>query len=180
MIQTLEEKEDLVAEMLNIPREHFQHITDIMVSGDKSISREPSEIVLALIFQVTELQRAVNRALNVSEMDQITLKGGKHPSCASQQQQQQQQKEQEQQVVDEQQGDVTANSSCVSSGTATQPLTMQVGVVRDIASSLSSELTTLLVRLFELYSDVFEQTSHVSPSLIHHKTLSKFILSTLK
>lgn len=132
--QALEDKEDLVADMLSIPREHFQHIADIMVSADTSTCREPSERVLTAIFQVDQLQIAVNRALNISELDQITLKGGKHQSCASQQ---------PESVIDEQQSDVTSVSSSIG---ANPPLTIQVGVVRDIASSLSSELTTLLVR----------------------------------
>lgn len=132
--QALEDKEDLVADMLSIPREHFQHIADIMVSADTMTCREPSERVLTAMFQVDQLQKAVNRALNISEIDQIALKGGKHPSCASQQQEP---------VVDNQQDEVASVASAVG---ANPPLTIQVGVVRDIASSLSSELTTLLVR----------------------------------
>lgn len=128
----MEDKEDLVADMLSIPREHFLHIADIMVSADTSTSREPSERVLSAIFQVDQLQKVVNRALNVSELDQITLKGGKHPSCASQQQDC---------TVNDNQSEITSNSSTIPN----PPLTIQVGVVRDIASSLSSELTTLLV-----------------------------------
>lgn len=143
--QALEDKEDLVADMLSIPREHFQHIADIMISVDTSTSREPSERVLAAIFQVDQLQKAVNRALNVSESDQIALKGGKHMSCASQQLQ----KETATLSLDDhQQAEITSISSSSLSSTSTgtlPPLTIQVGVVRDIASSLSSELTTLLV-----------------------------------
>lgn len=128
--------------MLSIPREHFQHIADIMVSADTATTREPSERVLTAIFQIDQLQKAVNKALNISELDQIALKGGKHPSCASQQQLQ------ETSVDDYQQAEVTTISSSSSSGATNPPLTIQVGVVRDIASSLSSELTTLLVSIF--------------------------------
>lgn len=142
--------------MLSIPREHFQHIADIMVSADTATTREPSERVLTAIFQIDQLQKAVNKALNISELDQIALKGGKHPPCASQQQQQ------ETSVDDHQQAEVTTISS--SSGAANPPLTIQVGVVRDIASSLSSELTTLLVR-------IFWETLYISDANIHILTL---------
>lgn len=151
--RALEDKEDLVADMLSIPREHFQHIADIMVSADAATGREPSERVLAAIFQVDQLQKAVNSALNVSELDQIALKGGKHPSCASQQHQQQQQHETVGEAVENQPSDVTTVGSTI---TTNPPLTIQVGVVRDIASSLSTELTTLLVSLKVLLVSSFK------------------------
>lgn len=107
--------------MLSIPREDFNHIAD-MASIDTASSGDPSERVLACIFQGDQLLKAINQLLNVSEIDVVSNKGGKHPSCASQQ------------VAEE-----TAATSV--------PLTMPT-VVRDIATSLSSQLTTLLVSMF--------------------------------
>lgn len=102
--------------MLSIPREHFEHIAD-MATVDNSASREPSERVLASIFQVDQLQKAVNKALNVSELDAISAKGGKQPACASQ--------------------EVQSESA----------IGVPVTLVRDIAGSLSIQLTTLLVSI---------------------------------
>lgn len=116
--QALEDKEGLVADMLSIPREHFEHIAD-MASMDSSLrGRDPSERVLASIFHVNQLQKAVNDSLNISELDAMAAKGGKHPSCASQQ-------------------DVDEHKTAVP--------TIPTNLVREIASSLNSQLTTLLV-----------------------------------
>ncbi|KAG5887050.1 hypothetical protein JTB14_020399 [Gonioctena quinquepunctata] len=114
--QALEDKEGLVADMLSIPREHFQHIAD-MVSMDTSASKDISGQVLASIYQVHQLQKAVNESSNITELDAIATKGGKYPSCASQ-------------------PEGEENSSV--------PLTVPASLVRDIASSLNLQLTTLL------------------------------------
>ncbi|KAJ8969103.1 hypothetical protein NQ317_006980 [Molorchus minor] len=72
--QALEDKEGLVADMMSIPREDFQHIAD-MASVDTSTTRDPSERILASIFQVNQLQKAVNESLNISQLDVVTAKG---------------------------------------------------------------------------------------------------------
>ncbi|VEN52760.1 unnamed protein product [Callosobruchus maculatus] len=117
--QALEDKESLVADLLNIPREHFQHIAD-MAGADTSNDADPSEKLMAAIYQVDQLQKIINQSLNVDEKDVLTSKGGKHPACASQQ------------VEDEPQ---------TTNGTAP---TVPIGPVKTIATSLSSLLTTLM------------------------------------
>nr|CAI5843692.1 unnamed protein product [Callosobruchus analis] len=82
--QALEDKESLVADLLSIPREHFQHIAD-MAGTDISNDADPSEKLMAAIYQVDQLQKFINQSLNVDEKDVITARGGKHPACASQQ-----------------------------------------------------------------------------------------------
>nr|XP_023026441.1 rho guanine nucleotide exchange factor 12 isoform X3 [Leptinotarsa decemlineata] len=114
--QALEDKEGIVADLLSIPREHFQHIAD-MASMDTSTSKDISGQVLASIYQVHQLQKAVNESTNITELDAMAAKGGRFPSCASQED----------------------GEACPSI-----PLTVPSGLVRDIAGSLNLQLTTLL------------------------------------
>ncbi|KAJ8922199.1 hypothetical protein NQ315_004136 [Exocentrus adspersus] len=139
--QALEDKEGLVADMMSIPREHFQHIAD-MASVDTSASREPSERILAAIFQVDQLQKAVNQSLNITEYDAVTAKGGKFPACAGQQ------------PVDE---------------ASAAHLSIPVNLVRDLATSLSSQLTTLLseVKQIEDERDMLRKELHKMRERIH-------------
>ncbi|CAG9824246.1 unnamed protein product [Phaedon cochleariae] len=115
--RALEDKEVLVADLLSIPREHFRHIAD-MASMDESASRDPSERVLASIYLVDRLQKAVNEATNVGDLDVMAAKGGRHAVCTGQQDQ--------------------------PSEHVEPPLTVPASLVRDIAGSLSLQLTTLL------------------------------------
>ncbi|XP_049818465.1 rho guanine nucleotide exchange factor 12 isoform X2 [Aethina tumida] len=85
--KALEDKEHLVADLLNIPREDFQHIAD-MASSDVAGPREPTERLLAAIYQMGQLQKLINESLNVTESDAIAARGGKNAACASQQVQQ--------------------------------------------------------------------------------------------
>ncbi|XP_072375594.1 rho guanine nucleotide exchange factor 12 isoform X3 [Diabrotica undecimpunctata] len=141
--QALEDKEGLVADMLSIPREHFEHIAD-MASMDPSNGRDPSERVLASIFQVNLLQKAVNDSLNITELDAMAAKGGKHQTCASQQE-----------VIGE---------------TVTAP-TVPTSLVREIASSLNSQLTTLLseVKQIEEERDRLRKELHRVREQLHEE-----------
>ncbi|CAH1107321.1 unnamed protein product [Psylliodes chrysocephalus] len=142
--QALEDKEGLVADMLSIPREHFEHIAD-MASMDSSLrGRDPSERVLASIFHVNQLQKAVNDSLNISELDAMAAKGGKHPSCASQQ-------------------DVDEHKTAVP--------TIPTNLVREIASSLNSQLTTLLseVKQIEEERDRLRKELHRVRERLHEE-----------
>ncbi|CAG9864678.1 unnamed protein product [Phyllotreta striolata] len=127
--QALEDKEGLVADMLSIPREHFEHIADMASmepapsaaasSSSSSGGRDPSERVLASIFRVNQLQKAVNDSLNVTEAEAAAAKGGRYPACAARRAQ----------SPDRRRPNVP---------------TVPTALVREIASSLSSQLTILL------------------------------------
>ncbi|XP_060520310.1 rho guanine nucleotide exchange factor 11 isoform X2 [Cylas formicarius] len=105
--RALADKEDLVADLLFIPREHFQHIADL-ASTDAPGSTGGGDItdrLLASIFQVDILQKAVNDALNVTEAEVMARRSDKAESAVP---------------------------------------TIPASFVRDVASSLSSQLTNLL------------------------------------
>ncbi|CAG9761205.1 unnamed protein product [Ceutorhynchus assimilis] len=115
--QALAEKEDLVADMLAIPREHFEHIADMTTTNN--LGGHTSDItdrLLASVFQVDILQKAVNEALNITESEVMAARGGKSPVCTGQ--------------------EVTETRSVIPS--------VPAGLVGDIAASLSLQLTTLL------------------------------------
>ncbi|KAF5304968.1 hypothetical protein FQR65_LT18831, partial [Abscondita terminalis] len=70
--RALTEKEGLVADLLSIPREDYQLIADI--ASDETlkktnIDREPSEVVLAALYQAEQLIVAVNDSLSISEAE---------------------------------------------------------------------------------------------------------------
>ena len=83
--RALMDKEGLVADLLSIPREDYHLIADIASDEAKkaSIDREPSEVVLAALFQADQLVTAVNECLNISEAEAALVTGGKFSSCAS-------------------------------------------------------------------------------------------------
>ncbi|KAF5297373.1 hypothetical protein FQR65_LT01303 [Abscondita terminalis] len=119
--RALTEKEGLVADLLSIPREDYQLIADI--ASDETlkktnIDREPSEVVLAALYQAEQLIVAVNDSLSISEAEAALANGGRHASCAS-------------------------NESLVSKQNNHIPL-VPVHRVQGIATTLSSQLTTLL------------------------------------
>ncbi|KAK4873317.1 hypothetical protein RN001_015346 [Aquatica leii] len=119
--RALTEKEGLVADLLSIPRENYQLIADI--ASDETfkkanIDREPSEVVLAALYQAEQLLVAVNDSLNISEADAAVANGGRHASCAS-------------------------NENLVTKQNNHVPV-VPVHRIQGIATALSSQLTTLL------------------------------------
>ncbi|XP_030755908.1 rho guanine nucleotide exchange factor 12 isoform X2 [Sitophilus oryzae] len=147
--QALAEKENLVADLLSIPREHFEHIADMAAStSDVSMSgaSDITDRLLASVFQVDLLQKAVNDAFNITEGEVVAAKGGKKPACASQ----------EPQYANE----VKPN---VPSIPASQ--------LRDIVTSLSSQLTTLLseVKLVEEERDRLRKELHKMKEKLHEE-----------
>lgn len=74
----------MVAELLNIPEEHYSHIVD-MATTETTINKDISEQILSVNHQIGKLQLAVNESLNVSEKEAMLAKGGKIQSCTSQQ-----------------------------------------------------------------------------------------------
>ncbi|XP_050312480.1 rho guanine nucleotide exchange factor 11 [Anthonomus grandis grandis] len=83
--QALAEKEDLVADMLAIPREHFEHIADMASANSIAKNGRGSDIterLLASVFQVDILQKAVNEAYNISEGDVVAARAGVKSTAA--------------------------------------------------------------------------------------------------
>ncbi|XP_033196749.1 rho guanine nucleotide exchange factor 2 isoform X2 [Bombus vancouverensis nearcticus] len=83
--QALIEKQLLVADILNIPKEDFEHVAD-MASEPSSMEKEPSELILAAISQANQLVGMLNSALNVSETETVLASRGVSalttpPSC---------------------------------------------------------------------------------------------------
>ncbi|XP_012351115.1 rho guanine nucleotide exchange factor 11 isoform X2 [Apis florea] len=83
--QALIEKQLLVADILNIPKEDFEHVAD-MASEPSSIEKEPAELILAAISQANQLVGMLNSALNVSETETVLASRGASilatpPSC---------------------------------------------------------------------------------------------------
>ncbi|XP_076383350.1 rho guanine nucleotide exchange factor 2 isoform X1 [Megalopta genalis] len=83
--QALIEKQLLVADILNIPKEDFEHVAD-MASEPSSIEKEPAELILAAISQANQLVGLLNSALNVSETETVLASRGTSvlsipPSC---------------------------------------------------------------------------------------------------
>ncbi|XP_063911076.1 rho guanine nucleotide exchange factor 11 isoform X3 [Zophobas morio] len=114
--RALEDKEGLVADFLSIPREHFHLIADMASDMQETKpSKDLAERVLAAVYQVDQLHLAVNEALNVTEATAISATGGKHLACQSQ--------------------EVVPN---------VLPPSIPASRVRDVANTLSTQLTTLL------------------------------------
>ncbi|KAF3422016.1 hypothetical protein E2986_12046 [Frieseomelitta varia] len=83
--QALIEKQLLVADILNIPKEDFEHVAD-MASEPSSMEKEPAELILAAISQANQLVGMLNSALNVSETETVLASRGTStlatpPSC---------------------------------------------------------------------------------------------------
>lgn len=97
------EKQLLVADILNIPKEDFEHVAD-MASEATGLDKEPAELILAAISQTNQLMSIINSALNVTETEAVLAARGTNaaslttscdsPGCPvpriNQQQQQQQ------------------------------------------------------------------------------------------
>ncbi|XP_066992612.2 rho guanine nucleotide exchange factor 12 isoform X3 [Anabrus simplex] len=66
----LAEKQQLVADILHVPREEFETIADL--AGEPSVHKESSELVLAAVNQVNQLTTVVNDALRVSEEEAVS------------------------------------------------------------------------------------------------------------
>ncbi|KAF2364274.1 hypothetical protein FHG87_004967 [Trinorchestia longiramus] len=79
--QTLKEKQHIIADILDIPREHFGTLGD-MASEPGSGPKEPRELVLAAIYQANCLQETLNEVLTIKESDIVAAKAG-GPESAS-------------------------------------------------------------------------------------------------
>ncbi|EEB12225.1 conserved hypothetical protein [Pediculus humanus corporis] len=63
-------KQQLVADILHVPKEEFQTIAEM--AGEPSVDREAAELVLAAVNQANELAAAVNEALKVTDEEAVT------------------------------------------------------------------------------------------------------------
>ena len=71
--QALEEKQQIIANILNIPYEDFESVVDM--AGEPAIgNKEPKELVLAAMFQAKCLQESLNEALNLTEGDIVAAR----------------------------------------------------------------------------------------------------------
>ncbi|KAK7069475.1 Rho guanyl-nucleotide exchange factor activity protein, partial [Halocaridina rubra] len=71
--QALEEKQHIIADILNIPQEHFENVVDM--AGEPAVgNKEPKELVLAAMFQAKCLQETLNEALNIREGDIVAAR----------------------------------------------------------------------------------------------------------
>lgn len=78
--QELEEKQNLIADILNIPRQHFESVADM--AGEVGLSnKEPRELVLGAIYQAKKLQEALNEAQTIRDSDVIAAQACTDPSA---------------------------------------------------------------------------------------------------
>ncbi|KAJ1521308.1 hypothetical protein ONE63_002986 [Megalurothrips usitatus] len=75
--QALLEKQQLVADILHVPREDFNTIAEI--AAQPSHDKEAAEVVLAAINQVNLLSSVLNESLRVSEEDTVVASVGTSP-----------------------------------------------------------------------------------------------------
>ncbi|XP_025601965.2 rho guanine nucleotide exchange factor 11 isoform X3 [Athalia rosae] len=73
--QALTEKQALVADILNVPREDFEHLAD-MASESTGVEKEPAELLLAAVSQANQLMELLNSALTVSETETVLASRG--------------------------------------------------------------------------------------------------------
>eukprot|EP00095_Tigriopus_kingsejongensis_P006815 maker-scaffold82_size396747-snap-gene-0.20 protein:Tk06815 transcript:maker-scaffold82_size396747-snap-gene-0.20-mRNA-1 annotation:"hypothetical protein DAPPUDRAFT_305046" len=67
--RALEEKQRLIAEILNVPSEDFDHIADL--ASQPSSDKGAREVLLAALAQAKSLSDLVNQSLNLSDEDRI-------------------------------------------------------------------------------------------------------------
>ncbi|XP_057324420.1 rho guanine nucleotide exchange factor 12 isoform X3 [Microplitis mediator] len=80
--QALEEKQSLVADILNIPKEDFEHVADI-ASEPSGAEKEPAELILAAISQNNQLVGIINSALTVTETEAVLATRGTNATAST-------------------------------------------------------------------------------------------------
>uniref|UniRef100_A0A0C9S1B8 ARHGEF12_2 protein n=1 Tax=Fopius arisanus TaxID=64838 RepID=A0A0C9S1B8_9HYME len=84
--EALVEKQVLVADILCIPKEDFEHVVDMadMASEQTTLEKEPAELILAAINQANQLVSLINMALVVTESEAVlAAKGSSGGGCGS-------------------------------------------------------------------------------------------------
>ncbi|XP_066599508.1 rho guanine nucleotide exchange factor 12-like isoform X2 [Prorops nasuta] len=122
--KALEEKQLLVADILNIPKEDFEQVADI-AAEPSSVEKEPAELILAAINQANQLAAMLNSALNVTEIESVLVSRGSSstpvsPAC-----------------------EATGCPVPRSHSLPTQPL-VPVASIQPVCHSLTSQLSQLL------------------------------------
>ncbi|XP_063995232.1 rho guanine nucleotide exchange factor 12 isoform X4 [Diachasmimorpha longicaudata] len=76
--EALIEKQALVADILNIPKEDFEHVADMadMASEQRALEKEPAEVILVAINQANQLISLINMALVVTESEAVLAAKG--------------------------------------------------------------------------------------------------------
>ncbi|XP_015111915.1 rho guanine nucleotide exchange factor 12 isoform X5 [Diachasma alloeum] len=76
--EALVEKQSLVADILNIPKEDFEHVADMadMASEHTALEKEPAEVILVAINQANQLISLINMALVVTESEAVLAAKG--------------------------------------------------------------------------------------------------------
>ncbi|XP_053593711.1 rho guanine nucleotide exchange factor 11 isoform X3 [Microplitis demolitor] len=80
--QALEEKQSLVADILNIPKEDFEHVADI-ASEPSDVEKEPAELILAAISKANQLVGILNAALAVTETEAVLATRGTNATAST-------------------------------------------------------------------------------------------------
>ncbi|KAG0716525.1 hypothetical protein GWK47_009478 [Chionoecetes opilio] len=80
--QALEEKQQIIANILNIPYEDFESVVDM--AGEPAVgNKEPKELVLAAMFQAKCLQESLNEALNLTEGDIVAARANEAKAASA-------------------------------------------------------------------------------------------------
>uniref|UniRef100_A0A8D9EQ02 Rho guanine nucleotide exchange factor 12 n=1 Tax=Cacopsylla melanoneura TaxID=428564 RepID=A0A8D9EQ02_9HEMI len=79
--QALAEKQQLVADILQVPREDFDTIADL--AGEPALNKEASELVLAAVNQANQLSAMVNESLRISEEESTSSSSNNTTGTAS-------------------------------------------------------------------------------------------------
>ncbi|KAJ4436320.1 hypothetical protein ANN_18951 [Periplaneta americana] len=66
----LAEKQQLVADILHVPREEFENIAEL--AGEPSLDKEATELVLAAVNQANQLTTILNNSLHVTEEETVS------------------------------------------------------------------------------------------------------------
>ncbi|XP_033211602.1 rho guanine nucleotide exchange factor 12 isoform X2 [Belonocnema kinseyi] len=119
--QALTEKQALVADILNLSLEDFEHVADI-ASEPSEIEKEPAELILAAINQANQLVGILNSSLTVSESDIVLASRGSSSTLAS-----------------------CESAGCPAPRVHPQPQpTVPVSVLQPICNTLNTQLSELL------------------------------------
>ncbi|XP_011861352.1 PREDICTED: rho guanine nucleotide exchange factor 12 isoform X3 [Vollenhovia emeryi] len=143
--QALQEKQSLMADILNIPKEDFEHVADI-ASEPSTAEKEPTELILAAISQTDQLMKTLNSALNVNETETIFASRGtliqSSPACEA--------------------------TGCPSLRSHSHPQQSIMGMVQPICHYLTSQLSQLS-QLLEIIKEREEEREKLRKELCRNR-----------
>lgn len=124
--QELQEKQALIADVLHIPREEFEHVADI--ANDAEGDKDAKELVLAALMQAKRLTELINESQTITEEDAVTASAEVEDSATPQ---------------------VAAAPSPKPSRKANKMPAVPVDKLLNISNTLTSHLTQLLAQVSE-------------------------------